>query len=1401
MTGIAMALGAAFGAASPAGAALAAPRRVGQAPAVARDSARLGTLAAASSMRVDVVLSPRDPAALAAFATAVSTPGNPLYGHYLAKGEFPGRFGPTTAAIDAVERSLRAEGLPNGHLSSTHLSIQYVASEATLARAFSVAIDRYRLPGGRIAFANTAAPKFAGSVARYIEGVIGLDDLTQFRPLGLMHVKALRPAARSPHIVTGGPQPCAAAVTAGPEWDSYTADQLASAYRFSSLYGAGDEGAGVSVALFELEPNKTTDIAKYQTCYGTSATVTYTKEDGGAGSGAGEGEAALDIEDIIGLAPKASIDVYQAPNNTTGIFDDYNSMVGNDTSKVISTSWGECESEAGSSIIAEEATIFQTAATQGQSVFAAAGDSGSEDCGTNALAVDDPASQTYVTGVGGTEITALGPAPTENVWNESATGAGAGGGGISSSHTMPSYQSGAPSSLNVVNANSSGSPCEAATGSYCREVPDVSADADPYSGYVIYWDGVWLGIGGTSAAAPLWAAFTALTDASSGCDGASIGFANPALYTAAATAYSADFNDITSGNNDYTGTNNGLYPAGTGYDMASGLGTPNGAGLPGTLCSGLSTGPAHTTTTLTANPTGPVVGQTVAYTATVAPAAPSSGTPTGTVTMKGDSGVLCTATLNEESPDEATCSTSYPAAGTDSVTATYNGDSNDLSSSSTPLGVTISQASTATAVGTSDASPVVGESVTYTATVRATSPGSGTPTGSVNFTGTAGLLCSATLDESSTDRATCTISYGSPGTDSVKATFNGDGNYSASTSGAVAETISKALTTTAISSSPSSPVVGQAVTYTATVDPVAPGSGTPGGAVTFTGVAGTICVSTLDDASPDTATCATTYTTSAGDTVTAAYGGNTDFAASVSPVLDQSVRPDATTTSVSANDTTPVVGQGVTYTATVDVTSPGSGTAAGTVTFTGDGGVLCSAVSLDGASPDQATCTASYAAAGADSVTATYNGSTNDLGSVSSALPVTISPAATSTSLVVDHSSVVVGQTLTFTATVSPVAPGSGLPTGTVTFAGAAGTLCTASLGVSGQATCTTSYDEAGTDSVTATYGGNSNFSASASSAVGETISPAATTTSVVASVTSSVVGQQVTFTASVGAVSPGAGTPSGTVSFSDGVVLCGSVLTDTVPDQATCTVSFPAIGVKTVTATFEGSGAYTVSASHGVKESVSAAGTTTSVSASSEPSVTGQNVTFTATVAAAVPSTGEPSGHVVFSVETSGDQSLSCTGTSDTKALKSGKASCTIEGKELNPSVSPLTVDATYEGTTAYKSSQGSTQHDVDKAATSVTVSSSANPSASGQSVTFTATVKAASPGAGTVGGTLTFSFSPKGSLACTKGDAVILSTAAKAVCTLAKGALTASVTITAAYGGSSSYKSGSGSLSQTVS
>ena len=297
--------------------------------------------------------------------------------------------------------------------------------------------------------------------------------------------------------------------------------------------------------------------------------------------------------------------MYQAPNNETGPYDLYNAIVSQDKAQVVSTSWGLCEAQlgfGGSDEAEAESDLFAQAASQGQTIVAAAGDEGSEACynpqGTldSSLAVSDPAAQLDVTGVGGTSLSlnSSDQRSSEVVWNDGVSG-GSGGGGVSSFWQMPSWQSGAPSSLNVIQSESSG--CSSGAGSYsrCRQVPDVSADADEYTGYVVYYCGTcmsvtspngWQAIGGTSAAAPLWAALVAEADASSDCSGTGdLGFLNPALYdVAGSSAYSSAFNDVQSGNNNLIG-NPGDYDAGTGYDMATGLGTPNIAALVPALCS------------------------------------------------------------------------------------------------------------------------------------------------------------------------------------------------------------------------------------------------------------------------------------------------------------------------------------------------------------------------------------------------------------------------------------------------------------------------------------------------------------------------------------------------------------------------------------------------------------------------------------------------------------------------------------------------------------------------------------------------------------------------------------------------------------------------------------------------
>ncbi|MFF7983335.1 protease pro-enzyme activation domain-containing protein [Streptomyces sp. NPDC007901] len=579
------------------GAGSAAPKRIGTAPRVPAGAAVTGETASGTRLHLSVNLAPRDRQSLADFVTAVSTPGNVQYHHYLAKGQFASAFGPTRATIAGVSRALKAAGLSPGKVSPDGLSIPVTATVAQASDAFGTGFRNVRLKDGTTDYLNTAAPLLPADVASSVTGIVGLSSINTVSS----HHSAVRRASRhssatatatvsgrgartvTPHTYT--PALCADFTGSGltDGTDYYSPGKLAGAYGMTSSATAG---AGQTVAVFELENVDAGSIAAYQSCVGTSASVSnvYVDTTAGAGAPATDGsvgvESALDIEDLIGLVPGAAIIDYQGPDAASAtdqnVLDVYQRMVTDDQAQVISTSWGECEAVESSATANAENTIFAEAAAQGQSVVAASGDDGSSDCyratGSTAKAVDDPASQPYVTGVGGTTMTTSGSTTTQTTWNNASGGTG---GGVSSRWAPVVYQGGVATTTK-------------------RAVPDVSALADPADGYPIYFQddsqssspvpGL---VGGTSGAAPTWAAAIVQANAGTTCQtNGRVGFLNNALYKAARSSYPANFWDVTSGDNSVYATG---YPAAAGYDEVTGLGSPKEAGLTTALCAAKGT--------------------------------------------------------------------------------------------------------------------------------------------------------------------------------------------------------------------------------------------------------------------------------------------------------------------------------------------------------------------------------------------------------------------------------------------------------------------------------------------------------------------------------------------------------------------------------------------------------------------------------------------------------------------------------------------------------------------------------------------------------------------------------------------------------------------------------------------
>jgi kumamolisin len=485
-------------------------------------STRIGDVAAGTPVSVAITLAPRDPAGLRSFIASVSNRADPLYGKYLTPQQFAQRFGPSAAAVDRLTSYLRSQGLKVGTVYTGNLVVDASGSAAQVATAFGTHLSDYK-QGTKSYFANDAAPTLPSAIASSVVNVAGLNSYTT------MHHQAAVPEAVQPRVT------------------NMTPSLIRSAYNLNTLINSGLKGAGETVGLVEFDSFVQSNVTAYDNNFGLSvasnpATVTV---DGGSGPiGSGEVEVELDIEVVQAIAPAATIKVFEAPNSDAGEQDLNAALVSSGVS-VVSCSWGASELDRTVSNMNADDAILQQAAAQGQSYYAASGDSGSHDALNGATAVDYPASDPFVTGVGGTNVTltASGGWRGESAWSGS-------GGGVSVQWAKPAFQS-------------------ALSGSF-RSVPDVATDGGPNSPWLIFTEGTSGSVWGTSAAAPSWAAFTAIYDQDAASKGkAALGYANPTLYSiGAGPLYTSAFHDIKSGNN-------GGFKAVTGYDRVTGWGSYN----------------------------------------------------------------------------------------------------------------------------------------------------------------------------------------------------------------------------------------------------------------------------------------------------------------------------------------------------------------------------------------------------------------------------------------------------------------------------------------------------------------------------------------------------------------------------------------------------------------------------------------------------------------------------------------------------------------------------------------------------------------------------------------------------------------------------------------------------------
>ena len=656
----------------------------GQAPSI-------GRLPATHAMRLVIVLPLRNQDQLEKLLDELYDPSSPSYRQFLTVEEFTARFGPTEGDYDAVIRFAEAHGLTVAGRSRNRVNLDVIGSVSNIEQAFHVTLNVYQHPSeGRTFFAPDREP--TPDLAVPLWHVAGLDNYSIPRPAIVR-----RNSAEVESNATTGSGPSA----------SFLGSDMRAAY-----YGGTLTGSGQSLGLLEYAGTDLADLNTYYKNVGQTngVPITLKSTDGTSTScvspSCDDTEQTLDMTQALGMAPGLASLVMYVGSNDAAIF---NAMAtASPLNAQLSSSWTWSPADPGT-----DNPYFQEFAAQGQNLFQAAGDSGHWTSSSEIYPADD----VFVTSVGGTDLEtsgAAGPWSSETVWVD-------GGGGVSPDHyAIPSWQTtaaGGCSSCSKTNRNG----------------PDVSANAN-FTFYVCADQSACTAnnYGGTSFAAPMWAGYLALINQQAIANGNKpLGFINPSLYSiGVGSSYDANFHDITSGSNGFSAT--------TGYDLASGWGSPNGSGLINTLA-GTSSTPGFS---LSASP------------ASVSVARGGSGNSTITSTATGgfNSSIALTASGQPSGVTVSFNPTSITGAGTSTMTMTV---ASSTATGTYHISVTGTSGSTV-------------ETTTVTLTVTGTSP---------NFTVSASpATISVARGSSGTTKITTAVSGGFNSAISLSASGQGGSN-------------------------------------------------------------------------------------------------------------------------------------------------------------------------------------------------------------------------------------------------------------------------------------------------------------------------------------------------------------------------------------------------------------------------------------------------------------------------------------------------------------------------------------------------------------------------------------------------------------------------------------------------
>ena len=586
---------------------------------MARPDFDQGALRAETSMgRMVLQLEPsaEQQADLEALVEAQHDPQSPLYHQWLTPAQYGARFGASAQDLAKITQWLSGHGFQVEEIPASNRQILFSGSAGQVSDTFHTEMHRYVVNGAEH-IGNAQDPQIPAALAGVVHGIVSLHDFRRNTAI------RARTDLRSK-----------ASLEALPEYSSGSTHYLfpadwATIYDLNSLYKAGTTGAGTSIAIVGRSNINVSDVTSFRSSSGLAAnnpTVILVSSNPGLLSG-DQDESTLDVEWAGAVAPAATVKfVIGASTNTTdGVDLSAQYIVNHVTAPVMSTSYGSCEADMGATEMAFYNSLWQQAASEGISSFVSSGDSGAAGCYSGSATtatgtgVNGLCSSTYSTCVGGTEFnegsnysqywattntSAYGSALSyipEKVWNESGSNGGSGlwasGGGASLVYAQPSWQKG------VTGASASNG---------MRAVPDVSMAAAGHDGYIIVENGNFYVISGTSAASPSFAGVMALVVQSK--SGVGQGNANTGLYSLLSASHNP-FHATPSGNNSVPGVT-GFTASGAAYNLATGLGSVDGALLVSSWGSG-STSKVDFTLTPSASSGTALSGKTTSFTVSV----------------------------------------------------------------------------------------------------------------------------------------------------------------------------------------------------------------------------------------------------------------------------------------------------------------------------------------------------------------------------------------------------------------------------------------------------------------------------------------------------------------------------------------------------------------------------------------------------------------------------------------------------------------------------------------------------------------------------------------------------------------------------------------------------------------